>query len=507
MGSPLEIFRELFPFNHPVVRQKPAAATRSLLETIARLAPLDAAATLTSRGIPSIAEESDLQIRFTLLEGLRQAAEHILPTLEEQVMQAALPLPGEVTNAAIHADNLLKALAAAYADIARKICKNLLKAELSTLHHQSILRAINALTRRQFLACRAYTAPSETSWQMLHGLYLMACDPGARALNGETAPIEHEYLGALLFAYMEPGKLPRTELEAIHTCTHQLAAYAAVGEASPEIQNKATESSFLVRPGEGNPGYSLTRLPVGTPLAGSLIIDCSQVMAALDRNLSRQPGKAVQPDLDASPSLLQNLRLVIAGKSARRFNRTKFRPRADLIGGLSAVINFVNGNTCSRRAHDGIGRHESRAFFTSEWSLVDEGPDGFRVRYIKGEKSIIGVGELVALQPRESSKIHICLVRRIASSSARLELGLQLLSPQVSVVDVTSGRNASTRGVFLHSLPAFGKFSGLIVPPGKFMSGQKITFNSLGRTLHRQIGKCIEANQGLEFVALDSLPD
>ena len=199
------------------------------------MAPLDAAAALTSRGIPSIAEESDLQIRFSLLEDLRQAAEHTLPTLEEQVMQAALPLPGEVTNAAIHADNLLKAMAVAYADIAREICKNLLKTELSTLHHQSILRAINALTRRQFLAYRAYTTPSETSWQMLHELYLMACDPGARALNGETAPIEHEYLGALLFAYMEPGKLPRTELQAIHTCTHQLAAYAAVGEASPEI--------------------------------------------------------------------------------------------------------------------------------------------------------------------------------------------------------------------------------------------------------------------------------
>lgn len=507
MGSPLEIFRELFPFNQPIVRQKSPAAIRSLQETTARLAPLDAAAVLTSRILPSIVEESNLQIRFSLLEEFRQTTEQILPELETQVMQAVLPLPDAVTNAAIHADNLLKALAAAYADIAREICKNLLKTELNTLHHQSILRAINALTRRQFLAYRAYTTPSETSWQMLHGLYLMACDPVAKALNGETAPIEHEYLGALLFAYMEPGKLPRTELEAIHACTHQLAAYAAVGEASPAIQQKAADACFMVQPSEGNPGYPCTRLPVGMPRAGSLLIDCSQVLAALDRNLSRQPGKTVQPNLDASPGLLQNLRIVIAGRSTRRFSRTRFRPRADLIGGLSAVINFVNGNICSRRAHDGIGRHESRAFVVSEWSLVDESPDGFRVQYIKGEKSIIGVGEVIALQPRESSKIHICLVRRISSSSDHLELGLQLLSPQVSVVDITAGRNASIRGVFLHSLPAFGKFSGLIFPPGKLTSGQKITFNSLGRTLHRQIGKCIEANQGLEFVALDSLPD
>lgn len=500
MSSPLAIFRELFPFNHPVAGPKSAATTRTLLETTAGLSPLDAAAALTSRAIPAITAESNVQVRFQLLENARQAAEEILPTLEDQVMQAALPLPGNVTNAAIHADNLLKALAVAYADIARDVQQH-------PLHHQSILRAISALARRQFLAYRAYTTPSTASWLMLHELYLMACDPSAKALNGETAPIEHEYLGALLFAYMEPGKLPRTELEAIHTCTHQLAAYAAVGESSPEVQIKATESFFLVRPDEGNPGYSLTRLPAGTPLAGSLIIDCSQVLAALDRNLSRQTGKTVQPDLNAPPTLLQSLRAVIAGRNTRRFSRTKFRPRADLIGGLSAVINFVNGNTCSRRALDGIGRHESRAFVVSEWSLVDEGPDGFRIRFIKGEKSKVGVGELVALQPRESSKIHICLVRRIASTSSCLELGLQLLSPQVSIVDVTNGRNPSTRGVFLHSLPAYGKFSGLIVPPGKFTSGQKITFNTQGQTLHRQIGKCIEANQGLEFVALDSLPE
>ena len=139
--------------------------------------------------------------------------------------------------------------------------------------------------------------------------------------------------------------------------------------------------------------------------------------------------------------------------------------------------------------------------------MIDEGPDGFLVRFIKGEKSKIGVGDLVALQPRESSKTHICLVRRIASVSGRLELGLQLLSPQVSVVDIKSDHHPVTRGLFLHNLPAYGKHAGLIIPPGKLTAGQKITVNTLGQNLHRQIGKCIEVNEGLEFVALDLLPD
>ncbi|MBP8168255.1 MAG: hypothetical protein KAX99_01200 [Azonexus sp.] len=501
------MLRDLFPFIHQVIGQKNAAATRSLLETIDSLPSLDAAALLTSRAIPSIAEESSPQKRFNLLEDIRQTAERILPTLENQVMQAVLPMPYQAKNAAIHADNLLKSLAASYADLATETSSPAPNTEASHLYHWSIRCAITLLARRQFLAYRAYAMPSEASWQLLHKLYLMACAPEAKALNSETAPIEHEYLGALLFAFMEPGNLPRTELAATQTCTHQLAAYAAVGQSSPALLAKAPDASFLIPPGEGSPGYPLTRLPAGISLAEGLIIDCSQVVAALDRNLSRSKGKAVQPVLDAPPSLLQSQRTMLTGKSMRRFNRTKFKPHADLIGGLDAVINFLNGNVFSRRAHDGIGRHDSRTFVASEWSLIDEGPDGFLVRFIKGEKSKIGVGDLVALQPRESSKTHICLVRRIASVSGRLELGLQLLSPQVSVVDIKSDHHPVTRGLFLHNLPAYGKHAGLIIPPGKLTAGQKITVNTLGQNLHRQIGKCIEVNEGLEFVALDLLPD
>ena len=506
MNSPLAILRDLFPFTQPATEQNSMAVAKGWLASLASLSAYEAAHRLSVQLIPQIVTEANLHTRFKLLEEALKAAEISLPMLEYSVMQAALPLPAEVGTAATAADNLLKTLAEAYANVAREIRQSHLP-ELGNLYHQSTLRAITQLARRQFLAYRAYAAPSAASWQMLHELYLMACNPGATSLTGDTAVIEHEYLGALLLAYMEPGKLPRTELETIHACTHQLAAYAVVGEMSAGAYGGAIESCFIVTPGDGNPGYPTTRIPAGAKWVDSLIIDCSQVVAALDRNLSRSLGRPIQPDLKASPTLLQSLRIVIAGKSARRFSRTQFRPHADLIGGFAAVISFLNGNAWSRRSVDQIGRHESHPFSSSEWSLVDEGPDGFRIRFIQGEKTKLGVGDLVALQPRESSKTHICLVRRVATAASRLELGLQLLSPQVSVVNVSTGQSAPTRAIFLHSLPAYGMVSGLIAPPEKLITGQTITFNVQGKTLHLQIGKCMEANEGLEFVVLDPLPD
>ncbi|MBS1138614.1 MAG: hypothetical protein H6R13_67 [Proteobacteria bacterium] len=508
MDSPLQLFRELLPFGQLSADQKSAAAVRGLLDTVAGLSPQESVAKLASSVLPSVNQQSNLHMRFKLLEDIRHETEQALPTMEASIAQAVLPLPLDATTAALHADNLLKGLAISYAGIARSINKSQLNDALSHLYHRSVQRAMAMIARRQLLAYRAYATPSATSWQTLHELYQMVRGPQTKPLNGETAPIEHEYLGALLFAYLEPSKFPRAELETINICSRQLAAYATVGEVPPEIgSSKTTDSCFLVKPDEGTPGYPLTRLPSSTSVFGSLLIDCTQVLAALDRNITRRPGKTVEPDLDATPAMLQCLRVAIGGKSARRFSRTRFRPRGDVVSGFDQVISFLDGNTFSRRSVDASSRYDGRGFSSSEWALIDESPDGFLLRFIKGDKRNMGSGDIVALQPRESSKIHVCLVRRISSSQVRLEVGLQLMSPQVSVVDIVAEEQPEQRAIFLHSLPAYGKFSGLIAAPGTYRQGQKIMIKLPGRSLHRQIGTCMEANEGLEFFALDLLPD
>ena len=65
-------------------------------------------------------------------------------------------------------------------------------------------------------------------------------------------------------------------------------------------------------------------------------------------------------------------------------------------------------------------------------------------------------------------------MRRISSSQVRLEIGLQLMSPQVSVVDVVGADAQESRAIFLHSLPAYGKFAGLIIPPRIYRAGERI---------------------------------
>ncbi|MCL2635656.1 MAG: hypothetical protein FWD50_03375 [Betaproteobacteria bacterium] len=500
MTIPLQRLRDLLPFSLPpadsesvpAVGRLPATAGASLHRVIAHIDDVL---------LPQIIHQNSLPQRFRLLEAACQEAEPALAELEEQIGAAPLPLPPATQAAILQADNLIKRLAQGYSNIARSVVKRQ-GSEPAPLFYRSTRRAMAMLARRQLLAHRACTLPSASSWRQLHTLYRMACDPSLQALNGDTAPIEHEYLGALLLAFFDPQRQPRSDLDAIHRCARQLAAYAVVSEATAEaLVRQMSEASFLVRPEEDRPGLPLSRLAADSPFAGGLLVDCSQVLTAIDRNLSRQPGKPVQPELAAPPLLLQCLRIAIGGRCARRFSRTRFRPRADLVSGLDAVIHFLDGNTYTRRAHDTPGLPGGRALTTGEWSLIDESPDGFLVRFVRGEQNRFSAGQVVVVQPRESSRTHVCLVRRVGIVRNRLELGLQLLSPQVSIVALPDG----DRAIFLHSLPAYGPYAGLITAPGALHGQRQLILKVHGRPIERHISRVLEANEELEFVTLEPL--
>jgi hypothetical protein len=463
----------------------------------------DALTHICHQVLPQIARQRGRLQRFRQLETVRQEVEPALSELERQTTAAPLPLSSEARAKALQADNLIKRLAQCYADVAHSM-SNHSSNETTPLFYRATQRVIALLARRQLLAHRACAPPSARSWQQLHALYQMTCNPGRQALNGDTAPIEHEYLGALLFAYFDPQRQPRGDLDTVYRCARQLAPYAAVSEASDEALAQATASPrFLVHVEEAHPGLPLSHQLADNPRAGGLLIDCKQVLAAIDRNLTQPPGAAVQPELAAPPALLQSLRLTLDGRSARRFGRTRFRPRADLVGGLDEVIAFLDGGACSRRILDTPEDGNARPFISGEWSLVNESPDGFLARFVRGKRCAFGVGHVVVLQPRESCHTHVCLVRRVVAGRNRLELGLQLLSPQVSVVALP---NNGDRAIFLHNLPMWGAQAGLIAPPGIIHSGQWLPLKIFGQTIERQIGRVAEANDELEFFTLEAAP-
>jgi hypothetical protein len=102
--------------------------------------------------------------------------------------------------------------------------------------------------------------------------------------------------------------------------------------------------------------------------------------------------------------------------------------------------------------------------------------------------------------------VQVCIVRRISTDAkGRLELGLQALSPDVSVVDLPA--HAETRrGIYLHRLPAYGDRPGMIARPGYLASGQRLRLEVGSTEVEVQVGRRIESSDGMEFFALIPLP-
>ena len=502
MNPTLKLFRNLLPIGQ-LPSEREAAEVRKLLDTVSGLPADEVASKLTEQAIPAIAEQKNFHMRFKLLEEALEEAEKALTVLEQHIDLSSLPLPLATTASALTADNLMKMLVASYFRLARTIFQGTQQGNLIRIFHRATNRAMMLLARRQQLAYRSYAKPSESTWLMLHELCRMARALRSRLPREAIAPIEHQYLSALLLAYLEPSRLQRSELVDAIFCTRQLAMHAMIAEAAPDAsKRKSAAECFLVRPDKTGPGIPLLRLPPGAPLANCIIIDCSGVVAELDKSLKRGQADNGNPEQEIPPGLLQALRQALSGRAVRRFDRKAFKPRADLVGGIAHVIPFIEADGHSRRAIDLVAKPGARGFQSSEWALVDQSPDGFLVRFIQGEIWKVGVGNVVALQARESSGVQVCLVRRVTiTSQGGLDLGLQALSPEVSVVNLRC-HDEIRRGILLHRLPGYGNHPGIIACPGHLAGGHKVKLEALGGTRQWQVGRLLEASEGLEFFAL-----
>ena len=499
---PFKLFQGLMPFSQPP-SERQAAIVREQLDTVAGMSSHEMVAELTAKIVPAIFKQDDLQIRFKLLDEARDEAEKALPVLERHIDYSSLPLSLSATSSALAADNLLKALARGYGDIAHTISGSLRREGQGRLFQRAIHRAMAQLKRRQLLAYRSYAKPSPSTWTMLHDLYQLARSSRARLPEKDFASLEKQYISALLLAYLEPGNMPRPELSAAVFCAQRLALHATIRVATPDFNSLQEPAPlFLVRPAEGNAGVALFRLPKGTPVFDGLVVDCTAVMDLLDKELHRNPEDPQDGGLDIPQSILHTIQLSLGGRSTRRFQRKRFKPRANLVTGIAEVIPFLEGDARTRRKGEGNQRINPDIFSPSEWALVDQSPDGFLARFIQGRKWQVNIGNVVALQPKEESHVFVCLVRRIWSNAeGRLDIGLQTLSPEVSVVDLPI-HGEMRRALYLHNLPAYGGRPGILAQPGDLESGLniRVVFGDTARRL--QIGRKVESSDSAEFFAL-----
>lgn len=453
----MQTIRDWLPFGRPN-----GAEDNSVLEAwrfpLAGLDPGAIAEELRRQLVTHHAATSNPHARLKLLEACYLESLGALPKVEAAVSQAALPLPGEILQAALAADNLLKTMAAGYIGLIDTLRVQKLPASALNLVRLSTLRAIQCLARRQQLAARAYAPASATTWQQLHATYAYARQQGLTRYANGGRTLEEEYLGAVLLAYADPTKFSRHDLVPLIECAAHFAPLALVHDAATVASDSIRSPQFLVHESDQNCGKRFATTSPEERRDG-WVVDCAHLVSAINALLAhRQNGLPKTPNDPGTPdAMLRAVSNMWRGQRARRFSRQSFKPRGELVTGLLPLIAALDTDDVAAG---------------SEWAILDESPDGFGLRYLRGDAVDLQVGELVGLRPRERERLHVCLIRRVVNAgAARLELGLQEIAPVAFALSIPNGHAGGNPAIFFPAMPAHRGIPGALARTGDLKAG------------------------------------
>ena len=505
MENTLQFLRNWLPFGGAGDDTAIAAEVQQWLQGVAKIEPVGAAHLLSEKLPRILAGQRSLHKRIRVLDEVNELAVELLPAIEQQVAEAPLPLSDAANARAMAADNLLKALANGYQEVIAVIDRQRLGAGLIRLLRHALNRATATLCRRQMLAYTAYAPASSASWLQLH-----LFNAKARALRTEADTAgdregESDYAAALLLAYADPTKYPRS---ALHGLLRVIAAYAPLLQIEPaSVFSSAPRADdegarFRIRPDEGRPGRPLTK--EARLDDGDWVVDCSAVVRALRHDIAlreARQGDATEGEF-TELSLLRKLDKMWHSQPVRRFNRQRFRPRGDVVSGLADLSRVLSGEVVLPRRDEVVEVGLPAGMQVSEWIISDESPDGFGIRYVSGSMSALEVGQIVGIRPRERSRVHVCQIRRIANGGqGRIDVGLQEIGPRAHVFSLPPATGG--RGLFVPRMQAFGDEAGIIVPGGAIPTGTAIRLPLNGRLCTWIVRRHAAQAPGCEILLLE----
>lgn len=336
----------------------------------------------------------------------------------------------------------------------------------SRVPHTSLRRAMQTIGWQVRITHLMAAPPSHGLWQILHSAFFTARRLGIEDFPGPqgSASIRQIYTGILLAAAAQPASFSPAELEFI--CKF-------ISDSTPPIElldapPLDSGGIFWVDIDKDFPAHALIRR-IPTPDARVLYFSCDAIadIALKQRKALLQgiPAEAIGlppfADTSTGPSTLLRLNRLWGHPSKRRFSRRRQSYRANLCSGLDNLWRLM--------------RAPQTAIDQSEWMVTNESPDGYSLMHMSGQTQHLRVGDIVALQAlgdqsEPTPTWHVCIIRwAVSENPEHIELGLQILAPMATAVEITHPHalaSTKTAALILPPTPPLHPTQSLVVPSG-----------------------------------------
>lgn len=171
-------------------------------------------------------------------------------------------------------------------------------------------------------------------------------------------------------------------------------------------------------------------------------------------------------------AMLRSLAALWGRPPARRYPRSLFHPRVEVVLRFDPLWQFI-ARAAFQRRNDDPPPYSAPGEAPTTWAIVNESADGFALRHLTGKPDGLSVGELLMLRRGDNAAMQVCAVRRAIVVSGTLFLGVQLIGarPTTAMLALPEPGNAVRSGhrlnrvIFLPKLPGCAGAPGLLTKP------------------------------------------
>jgi hypothetical protein len=276
--------------------------------------------------------------------------------------------------------------------------------------------------------------------------------------------IESEYVRLLMAGIAQPASFCASELALISAYIDGCLRAPELTEIPPRDRGGV----FWIDLDSDIPAHALSRRQPTNDVA-ALYFACDLAARVLREHLTqlRKPDGAAALGLpalagtEAGQGALRRLADIWGSPARRRFPRRRQSYRVNLCAGLDQLWQAL--------------RHPDQAPSGSEWMVTNESPDGFLLMHVSGPTDTLGVGDVVAIQPKgerapQGATWHVGIVRwALSENPEHIEIGLQQVATRAlaaTIVRPMSDGN-SLSALLLPEMPPMRQTQAVLTETGK----------------------------------------
>jgi hypothetical protein len=178
-------------------------------------------------------------------------------------------------------------------------------------------------------------------------------------------------------------------------------------------------------------------------------------------------------------------------KPHRVFNRTQKNGDIMLITGIQALHHMLNAENV----------------FASHWDVLNISPTGMAIRRHHNAEKNISLGAVVGIKGKNEAHLSVGIVRRAnCGSRDRLDIGVELIAPQVASAVAHSDDRDDALVLMLPAISAVNQLATIIAPRGLYAHARTLTIhceNAVKKVVLTKLVECTYLIERMQYSLLN----